>query len=509
MKPGLIHRLWGALILLFILGSARIALAKYEQEQLQLESQLQQRIESILAKALPPNSYLVTVKVEMEDRANPTTVRTNPGGKREGVNPFLSQSQFVLPGVPQKKEFVQPQEEEPSETVINSFAAETLVRRISISILVASDVSAEQIKEMRDIISASIPFNPLRGDELDIQNSPLLRKANPAPVETSVAADKLPAKSGAFLSSLTDRSNWPALIVIAMATVGLSVFLIFLFGPVRAFLNRLLAVLPRIGEQAAYTVSNSTPKSAAAGPGAAGGAAPGYGSANGAHANGHGGADMPFNFIREDQLNKLPILFKQMPANQSALVLAYLPPEWASRVLGGLETTAQTAIMNELSQAREVPPEIVKDVESQVKGKLPYLVGGVDWIQSVYQLTQPQTQRALLGTLNQQSPELARALRRKTFFFEDLAVITPGALRLLVQETGYPVVALCLKEEKPEFRDAVLRRLPVATREIIQQELDLSSDDKAAILDAKTRLVTLARRLLLEGRIGLPERKSA
>jgi hypothetical protein len=498
----------GLLMVLAVLGSARKALAKYEQEQLQLEGQLQQRIENILAKALPPNSYLVTVKVEMEDRTTPTTTRTNTGGRRAGGNPFLGQNQFVLPGVPQKKDFVQQQEETGSETVVNSFAAETLVRRISITILVASDVGAEQIKEIRDIISASIPFNPLRGDELDIQNSPLLKKSLPAATSSTVApSDRFQGRTGA-VGSLLDRSNWPTLIAIASALVALSIFIIFLFGPVRAFLNRLLAVLPRIGEQAAYTVSNAAPKANTPGQNQAGGSSSGFGGAN--HPGGQAAnADMPFNFIREDQLNKLPILFKQMSPSQSALVLAYLPPEWASRLLGGLETTVQTAIMSELSQAREVPPEIVKEVEAQVKGKLPYLVGGVDWIQSVYQLTQPQTQRALLGTLHQQSPELARTLRRKTFFFEDLAAITSGALRLLVQEIGYPTVAMSLKDEKAEFRETILRRLPAGTREIILQELELSADDKAAMIDAKTRLVVLGRRLLLEGRIGLPERKSA
>jgi len=47
-----------------------------------------------------------------------------------------------------------------------------------------------------------------------------------------------------------------------------------------------------------------------------------------------------------------------------------------------------------------------------------------------------QTQRALLGSLNQQAPELAQALRKKTFFIEDLTAITTGALRMVIQEAG-------------------------------------------------------------------------
>src|SRR6202142_1204622 len=120
---------------------------------------------------------------------------------------------------------------------------------------------------------------------------------------------------------------------------------------------------------------------------------------------------------------KLTILFRGVSPIQCELVIAYLPAEWASKVLGTLDPEVQTAIVGELNQAQEVSPEVVNEIESQIKSKLPYLVGGVEWIQSVYQLTQPQTQRALLGTLNQQSPELAQTLRRKTFFLEDLNVV--------------------------------------------------------------------------------------
>ena len=200
-------------------------------------------------------------------------------------------------------------------------------------------------------------------------------------------------------------------------------------------------------------------------------------------------------------------LLQHMAPAQCALVLAYLPAEWASKVLGTLDQDVQTVIMEELSQAREVPPEVVNEIEEQIKSKLPYLVGGVEWISSVYQLTQPQTQRALLGTLNQQSPELAQTLRRKTFFLEDLNVVNVGTLRAMFQKAGYPTVAMAMRDEKPENRDAILRKLPVAMREILQQELDLTSDDKHAMIEAKMRLLDIGRRMMADGRMTLPERK--
>jgi len=477
--------------------------AKYEQEQLDMETQLQQKIDGVLSKTLPPNSYLITVKVEMEGSNRPSARRTT--ARREGQRDFL-QNQYVLPGVPQKKEFV-PAPETNTETTEEALSPEALVKRILITILVAPDVTADQIRNIRNVLSESIPFNPLRGDEMDIQNSPLLKpttsSGSSAAPSVSFGGEGRGGRAGGFVGSLSDRANAPMLVLLGAFSMAFSLFVAFLFGPVRAFLNRLLAVLPRIGEQAAYTVSNAPAKAAA-------GSATmvssfGYGA--GGNGNGPGAEEdtRPFRFIREDQLNKLPILFRGMSPAQCALVLAYLPAEWASKVLGTLDPDVQTAIMGELSQAREVPPDVVNEIENQIKSKLPYLVGGVEWIQSVYQLTQPQTQKALLGTLNQQSPELAQALRQKTFFLEDLGVISAGALRILIQEIGYPAAAMALRDEKPENREGILKRLPTAMREILQQELELAADDKRAMIEAKVRLLDVGRRLLAEGRITLPE----
>jgi flagellar motor switch protein FliG len=76
----------------------------------------------------------------------------------------------------------------------------------------------------------------------------------------------------------------------------------------------------------------------------------------------------------------------------------------------------------------------------------------------------------------------------------------------LIQDVGYPSVALALKEERTDVRAALLAKLPPATREIIEQELDVTTSDPVAAADAKARIVASGRKLLNEGRIHLPER---
>src|SRR5258708_7336780 len=117
MLKRLTHRRLGVLLAGLLLGAVSLGWAKYEKEQVALENQLTERIDSILAKTLPPNSYLVTVKVEMTEGT--------PGGvnrkvnTRGGENPFMQKNRFVLPGVPEKKQFNTTPEVTEESTVVN------------------------------------------------------------------------------------------------------------------------------------------------------------------------------------------------------------------------------------------------------------------------------------------------------------------------------------------------------------------------------------------------------
>jgi flagellar motor switch protein FliG len=483
-----------------LLGMSTLAFAKYEKEQLQLENALTQRIEGILSKALPPSSFLVTVKVEMQEGGGGGVNRKV--NTRGGENPFLQKSKFVLPGVPAKKEFNTTPEVTEESTVVSP-PAESLIKKVSVSILVAEDVAQDQIRSLRDLVASAISFNPIRGDELDIQPSSLLKPSQP--VVTPAGSIGSGAAGHTPTGRLFDRNSIPFLFVMTLLALGLIGLALFLFGPVRAFLNRLLAVLPRVGEQAMYAANAGG--TAAATPGAGLGGTLGLSGEINSRNNGDSGPklEMPFQFVREEQLSKLALIFRELSSSEAALVLAYLPPEWASRLLSNLDPTMQTAITTELSQGREVPAEVVKQVEEQIRQKLPYMVGGTNWIQDIFPHTKPQTQRLLLGNLAQQSPELARSLRQKTFFYEDLPGLGPSALRILVQEMTYPLFARSMKDEKKEFQAAILNKLPGAMRDIIQQELDLTASDKRAITEAKIKLIETGSRLLATGRMSLGE----
>ena len=129
------HRISVAVVAGLLVGAVSLGWAKWEKEQVALENQLTERIESILSKTLPPSSYLVTVKVELEANG-PGGVQRNVN-KRGGENPFLKKNRFVLPGVPEKKQFNTTPEVREESTIVNQ-PVESMIKRMLITVLLAA-----------------------------------------------------------------------------------------------------------------------------------------------------------------------------------------------------------------------------------------------------------------------------------------------------------------------------------------------------------------------------------
>ena len=83
---------------------------------------------------------------------------------------------------------MQPQSAASNQTVVNAYSSEAQIRRIRVKVLLAPDIPPEQIKAIRDVVTSSIPFNPLRGDEIDVQNSTLLKPMSAAATTAATAS---------------------------------------------------------------------------------------------------------------------------------------------------------------------------------------------------------------------------------------------------------------------------------------------------------------------------------
>jgi hypothetical protein len=299
--------------------------------------------------------------------------------------------------------------------------------------------------------------------------------------------------------------------VLALVVVG--VFVLFVFGPLRGFLNNFVQILPTLKtEGGAGRISLEMPPMMPMMNSPYG--LPGGGVVPGGPASFSGSLQvdnpnknvLPFGFIREDHLGNLAILLAREAPDKAAVVLGYLPSDWISKVLSRLEPAMQNDVAASLATTRQLLPEQVEDIEQDLKRRLDYLIGGPERIFSVYESLDPEAQKRMMESLKASRPEIVEQLRKKTLLFEDLDRFDAAALKSILREVDLQTIVSALKGVTEGFKTHILEHMSQGKAEIVKQELDLSDNNPPgkATAEAQRKVVVIAKRLEREGQIHVP-----
>jgi flagellar motor switch protein FliG len=365
-------------------------------------------------------------------------------------------------------------------------------------------LSEDDVNRVREITRQMLGLDASRGDTLDIQRS-AFRHPNEDFVD-----------SGIYRLQRGLRNYW-LVISASLVLFCIAVFFLFMFGPLRGFLNHSVQVLATLkpNESAGNRGSDlqllSTMLGHAGVPmlGAGGGA---QGPAGNASFSGSLQVEnptrkvLPFGFVREDSLSNLAILLSRETPERAAVVLGYLPPEWISRVLARLDQNFQTEVASSLATARQLSPEQVEDIEQDLKRRLDYLVGGPDRLIAIYESLEPDAQKRMLDSLRESRPDLADDLRSRTMLFEDVEKLEAPALKALLREIDMQTLVASLRGSSEAFRRRVLENVSEGKAEMIREELQIGEGTGGRVSqEAQRKILVLARRLQREGQIHVPQ----
>ncbi len=479
------------LIFATTLVSPVAAESSLDSERLDLETRMQKRVEEALGKILPAGQFVVVIRVEPLARVSDT-----------GETEQRDQSGFYLPGVPVRKSFDNTSEQmqnlvdtlKPDPKMFHRF-----IRRIQVTLVLDQELSEETVIKVRDLTRQMLSLDAARGDTLDIQRT----------VFSKPAAMLNPTGMLRLQSEL--KSYW-ALVLLVLILICLAVFFLFMFGPLRGFLNNFVQILPTLKAQDAargrmdmqympgYMPSYGLPPPPAAG---AAGSAAFSGSLQVENPN---KMVLPFGFVREDHLGNLAILLSRETPEKAAVVLGYLPPEWISRVLARLEPAMQSEVAAHLATTRQLLPEQVEDIEQDLKRRLDYLIGGPDRIFAIYESLEVEAQKRMLESLKESRPEIVEELRARTLMFEDLERLDAPSLKAVLREVDLQTIVTSLRGVPESLIKQILEHMSEGKAEIVKQELELNEGAAVgkATLDAQRKVVLIAKRLEREGQINIP-----
>ncbi|MFH1259194.1 MAG: FliG C-terminal domain-containing protein [Elusimicrobiota bacterium] len=460
-----------------------------------LENIYRDRVKEIVEKIVGIKDFVILIDItpneqvlrEIQNRKFEPAVSNSPnvqpnnysaiGGISETANEYM-------PGIPES-------EINPNPVSAPNYAAQPgneemkrvvsridLIKKMSITLIVNSDVTPTDITRVKDEVGKLSGFNARRGDVLNIRQS-FFKKT-------------WQDEAKVWLNFLTPHIYWVA---------GLLIFIVFLFGTLNRFFKSIIHAVEvirveantrlfsqgsievgRFGERQMETkqLPEESRKQLA------------------------GSNEKRFAFINEENLKSLIYLICNEPPAKISLICSYLDANLSSRVIASLPVETQSQVMLEIATVKQSSPDEVILMEEDLKTRIEFMRGGVDHFVEIIDHVDQRTQERLLFQLREVNPDLADKVEKKLFRFEQIAELNDKIIQTLVREAGIPIFAAALKGVNQPLRNKVTKTISKGAAEMLKQEMELSGDIPVKRIESAQRLIVdTFRRLEKEGAIEL------
>jgi flagellar motor switch protein FliG len=217
----------------------------------------------------------------------------------------------------------------------------------------------------------------------------------------------------------------------------------------------------------------------------------------------------PFEFLRRTDPSQITNFIQHEHPQTVALILAYLPSEVGSAVLIGLPERLQAEVAMRIAVMDRTQPEVIRQVEDVMERKLAAIInqdftsaGGVRALVDMLNLVDRTTERHILETLDESSPELAEEVRKLMFVFEDLLLLDDRSIQQLLKEVEIKDVGLALKGTSEEVQKKIFANMSQRASSMMQEDMAfMGPQRRRSIEEAQQKIVGIVRRLEESGKI--------
>jgi flagellar motor switch protein FliG len=183
-------------------------------------------------------------------------------------------------------------------------------------------------------------------------------------------------------------------------------------------------------------------------------------------------AAQPFRFLHDTEADKLVRALASERPQTIALVLSHMPPAKSGAVLGRLPENIQAEVVRRLVDMEETDPEILREVEEALRGRLSQYVetkrrdpqagtpARLQAVAGILHATDGRTGIRILDNLASHDRTLAEKLMPRQMAFDDLADLDDDVLAETVDEAGPELMLPALLGAAQELVDRFLNCLP-------------------------------------------------
>ncbi len=196
-----------------------------------------------------------------------------------------------------------------------------------------------------------------------------------------------------------------------------------------------------------------------------------------------------------------------------ALVVANLGAPQAAEVITRLPDAIQTDVLYRIAELKAVPEEVLSDVGTAIAGQVERLgaaaqpgvsTGGAKLAADIMNLVGRPVEERILGSLDEQAPEVAETIRSLMLTFEDLHRLDNRGMQTLLKEIGRDDLLLAMKTASPGMQERILSNMSARAREIMLEDHATMGPVRLKDVErAQASIVLSARRLAEEQKLRL------
>ena len=211
----------------------------------------------------------------------------------------------------------------------------------------------------------------------------------------------------------------------------------------------------------------------------------------------------PFEFVRKTEPSQLLNFIQDEHPQTIALILSYLAPQQAGAIISALPPDRQPDVAKRVAMMDRTSPDVIKDVEKMLEGKLASLVnqdytiiGGVDQVVEVLNAVDRGTEKHIMEILEIEEPELADEIRKKMFVFEDILLLDDRAIQRVLRDVDNNDLALALKGTNEQVQNAIFNNLSKRLATMIKEDMEFMGPVRMKdVEEAQQKIVNIIRKL--------------
>ncbi|MBW2366684.1 MAG: flagellar motor switch protein FliG [Deltaproteobacteria bacterium] len=205
--------------------------------------------------------------------------------------------------------------------------------------------------------------------------------------------------------------------------------------------------------------------------------------------------DIDSNVLRDQIINEHP--------QTIAMILAHLPPEKSSEILGILPDDKKGDIAIRIVKLGQIPSEIIREVDSTLRHEMSQVdvatgtaVGGVDSVVDILNNLDRSSEEIIMETIEEEHAEMANEIREKMFVFEDLNAVDDRGMREILKKVENQQLALAMKTASEEMKQKILGNLSSRAAEMLLEDLEVMGPVRLIEVEEAQQVITRAAKEL-------------